>query len=101
MKIIKLLSITPDALFERILQNALNKSQIQDKVKYVISYGHIKAFLAAYFSHLALNDINLSVAFYKRSKVPKAMLKGKINIEHFEHEEIIHKPRGVVFHGKG
>lgn len=75
----------------------LSKSQIPDKAMYIVGYRHIKAFLDAYFSHLSLTDIDLSIAFNKNSKVPKALLKGKLNIEEYEDGEIIHKPLGVVF----
>lgn len=50
----------------------------------------------ANFSHLAVNDIDLLVYFNRKSKVPKALLKGKMNIKYYEHAEIIHKPMGGV-----
>lgn len=36
----------------------------------------------------------------KRSKVPKALLKGEINIKDYEDGEIKHQPLGDVFQGK-
>ena len=79
------------------LMGDLNKSQILDKAAYIIEYGHIKAFLDAYFVHLALIDNDLSIIFNKRPEVPNDLLKGKMNNEDFEYGEIIHKPLGVEF----
>lgn len=109
--LVKIVSITPDALFKVILQNYrysvvwennvlfdftifdfllmnlnylitatkilgdLIKYQIQDKTSYIIGYGHIKRFLDGYFAHLALTNIDLSIAFNRMSKVPKGFIE--------------------------
>ena len=39
------------------------------------------------------------MAVNKTSKVPQSLLNGKLNIDKFEDEDIIHQPLGVVFRG--
>lgn len=78
----------------------VSKSQVQDKALYIIGYGHIKSFLDCYFAHLALKNVDLSTVFNKKSKVSKALLKGKLKIDDYEDWEIANQPLGVVFEGK-
>lgn len=73
------------------LMGDLSKSQIPDKATYIVGYAHINTFFDSYFSHLALIDIDLSISFNRKSKLPKALLKGKMKIKEYEDGEIIQK----------
>lgn len=59
------LLITPlmnvnDLATTAIVMGNINKTQILNKSTYVLRYGHVKTFLNAHFSYLALTNIDLS-----------------------------------------
>lgn len=64
----------------------VDSSQVikENRNAFVIGYAHIKAFIDCNYDYLVATDIDLAIAINKSSKVPKVLLKGKINIEKFE-----------------
>lgn len=78
----------------------LGNNEVKYKTLYIIGYIHINGFLDCYLAHLALTDYEFTTAFNKNSKVPKSLLKLKINVDDYIDGEIINEPLGVVFHGK-
>ncbi|CAH1424772.1 unnamed protein product [Lactuca virosa] len=97
-KLISILLFVNDSIRKSSVSGV--ETDIPNKRTYVLGYGHLKTFLDAYFTHLALIDINLSTHLKRTSKVPKALLKGKMSKKDYEDGEIVHDPLGVVFIGK-
>lgn len=128
-KIVKLVSISKDDMFENLLQNypykviraynslcvftifdfsliylndlikSLDDKQVADKRSYVVGYAYIKNLIDFHLSHLGLIDVEIAKDYKKPRKNPNAILD-VVDLEQYDDGEIILNPLGVVFQGK-
>lgn len=64
----------------------MDKSHVHEKyhTSFIIGNGYIKSFIDCYYAYIVVTYIDLSMEVNKRSKVPKTLLIGKLNIEDYK-----------------
>ncbi|CAI9290472.1 unnamed protein product [Lactuca saligna] len=86
VKIVRVLGITKDVLFEGMLQNYryhavqannsvdLTKLQLKNKEDFSNAFAHMKVFIDGYYRALALTNVELAMSLDKEITVPQTML---------------------------